>query len=145
MGWKGKIFKFMSGILKDGSYYTHRRNLPQPVACQRDFLLLKRVKQYSITVKRPGVSYLESGFHCFYTYKLGVMLYLPFLEGDDGLTKGSRPLDSLVVAASGLLGTAPEHFPARSSAAFVKKFSFRSEVITYPSDCKIIKYYKLLL
>jgi len=43
MGLKGKIFKFMSDILKDGSYYklyTHRRNLPQPVACQRDFLIL---------------------------------------------------------------------------------------------------------
>jgi len=35
MGLKGIIFKFMSDILKDGSYY--RRNLPQPVACQRDF------------------------------------------------------------------------------------------------------------
>jgi len=38
MGLKGKIFKFMSdkktGLIIS---YTHRRNLPQPVACQRDF------------------------------------------------------------------------------------------------------------
>jgi len=48
MGLKGKIFKFMSDILKDGSnykLYTQEKNLPQPVACQRDFFL-----QYSVGV-----------------------------------------------------------------------------------------------
>jgi len=41
MGLKGKIFKFMSDILKTGLIisYAHRRNLPQPVAFQRDFFL----------------------------------------------------------------------------------------------------------